>query len=229
VDIEFACDGDIHKLYLLQCRPQSQSGGVHNIPVPKDVPRDDILFTADKFVTTAQVEDIEYLVYVDPAEYDSLPTMEELIQVGRTIGELNNKLPRQKFILMGPGRWGSRGDIKLGVRVGYSDINNTAMLIEVAKKKKDYVPEVSFGTHFFQDLVEARIRYLPLYPDEKNMVFNEKFFQDAPNLLKRILPEFKKLEKVIKVINVSKMMADATVSVIMDGDNDQALGFIKRK
>jgi hypothetical protein len=103
------------------------------------------------------------------------------------------------------------------------------MLIEVAKKKKDYVPEVSFGTHFFQDLVEARIRYLPLYPDEKNMVFNEKFFQDAPNLLKRILPEFKKLEKVIKVINVSKMMADATVSVIMDGDNDQALGFIKRK
>ena len=126
------------------------------------------------------MEDIEYLVYVDPAEYDSLPTMEELIQVGRTIGELNSKLPRQKFILMGPGRWGSRGDIKLGVRVGYSDINNTAMLIEVAKKKKDYVPEVSFGTHFFQDLVEARIRYLPLYPDEKNMVFNEKFFQNAP-------------------------------------------------
>ena len=44
-----------------------------------------------------------------------------------------------------------------------------------------------------------------------------------------MLPEAKKMEKVIKVINVSKMMADATVSVIMDGDNDQALGFIKRK
>ena len=228
VDIEFACDGDIHKLYLLQCRPQSQSGRVHNIPIPKDVPKDDMLFTANKFITTAQVEDIEYLVYVDPGEYDSLPTMEDLIQVGRTIGDLNAKLPRQKFILIGPGRWGSRGDIKLGVRVGYSDINNTAMLIEVAKKKKDYVPEVSFGTHFFQDLVEAQIRYLPLYPDEKGMIFNEKFFKNAPNLLKKIIPDCKKMDKVIKVINVSKMMADATVSVIMDGDNDQALGYIKR-
>ena len=67
---------------------------------------------------------------------------------------------------MGPGRWGSRGDIKLGVRVTYSDINNAAMIIEVARKKGNYVPDVSFGTHFFQDLVESGIRYLPLYPDD---------------------------------------------------------------
>lgn len=229
VDLEFACDGDIHKLYLLQCRPQSQSGRVQQVPVPRDVPREDQLFTAHKFITTAQVEGIEYLVYVDPAEYDSLPTMEDLIQVGRTIGELNSRLPRQKFILIGPGRWGSRGDIKLGVRVGYSDINNTAMLIEVAKKKKDYVPEVSFGTHFFQDLVEAQIRYLPLYPDEEGSLFNDKFFNNSPNLLRKILPEARRLEKVVRVINITKQIADATVSVIMDGDSNQAIGYIKRK
>ncbi len=229
VDLEFACDGDIHKLYLLQCRPQSQSGRVQQVPVPRDIPKDDQLFTAHKFITTAQVEGIEYLVYVDPAEYDSLSTMEELIQVGRTIGELNSRLPRQKFILIGPGRWGSRGDIKLGVRVGYSDINNTAMLIEVARKKKDYVPEVSFGTHFFQDLVEAQIRYLPLYPDEEGSLFNDSFFSSSPNLLRKILPEARRLEKVIRVINITKQIADATVSVIMDGDSNQALGYIKRK
>ena len=79
---------------------------------------------------------------------------------------------------MGPGRWGSRGDIKLGVSVTYSDINNTAVLIEIARQKGNYVPDLSFGTHFFQDLVEADIRYLPLYPDDARVVFNEAFFRD---------------------------------------------------
>ena len=87
-----------------------------------------------------------------------------MLAVGRAVGRLNQVLPRRKFLLMGPGRWGSRGDIKFGVSVTYSDINNTAMLIEVARKQKDYIPEPSFGTHFFQDLVEASIAYLPLYP-----------------------------------------------------------------
>lgn len=76
---------------------------------------------------------------------------------------------------MGPGRWGSRGDIKLGVNVTYSDINNTSMLIEIAKQMGNYTPDLSFGTHFFQDLVEASIRYLPLYPDAEDVIFNEPF------------------------------------------------------
>lgn len=229
VDIEFACDGDIHKLYLLQCRPQSQSSGAISVTLPENVPVADQLFTANRYVTNGVVRDIEYLVYVDPEAYDALPTMEEIVQVGRVVGELNSKLPRQKFILMGPGRWGSRGDVKLGVRVGYADINNTAMLIEVAKRKKDYVPELSFGTHFFQDLVEANIRYLPLYPDEPGTVFNQMFFDSAPNVLRRFVPSARGLEKVIKVIAVPKVAGGATVSVVMDGDSERALGYIKRK
>ncbi|MDP2807504.1 MAG: PEP/pyruvate-binding domain-containing protein [bacterium] len=228
VDIEFACDGDIHKLYLLQCRPQSQAGGASSVAIPKDVPASDVLFTGSRYVTNALVKDIEYIVYVDPIQYDALPSMEELIQVGRVVGDLNQKLPRQKFILMGPGRWGSRGDIKLGVRVGYSDINNTAMLIEVAKKKKDYVPELSFGTHFFQDLVEAGIRYLPLYPDEKGAAFNQEFFDNSPNVLRKLLPQARNLEQVIKVIHVPKATDGATLTIYMDGDREQALGALTR-
>ena len=228
VDIEFACDGDIHKLYLLQCRPQSQAGGSASVTVPKDVPASDVLFTGSRYVTNALVKDIEYIVYVDPLQYDALPNMEELIQVGRVVGDLNQKLPRQKFILMGPGRWGSRGDIKLGVRVGYSDINNTAMLIEVAKKKKDYVPELSFGTHFFQDLVEAGIRYLPLYPDEKGAVFNQEFFDNSPNALRKLLPQARNLEQVVKVIHLPKTADGATLTVYMDGDREQALAALTR-
>jgi len=228
VDIEFACDGDIHKLYLLQCRPQSQAAGAVTVSIPENIPGPDQLFSANRYITNSLVQGIEYLVYVDPEVYDSLPTMEQLVQVGKVIGELNQKLPRQRFILIGPGRWGSRGDIKLGVRVGYSDINNTAMLIEVAKRKKDYVPEVSFGTHFFQDLVEANIRYLPLYPDEPGIVFNSDFFRSAPNMLRKFVPNARQMEPVIKVIAVPKIADGATVTVAMDGDSERALGYIDR-
>ena len=96
---------------------------------------------------------------------------------------------------MGPGRWGSRGDIKLGVNVTYSDINNTSVLIEIAKKKGNYVPDLSFGTHFFQDLVEASIKYIPLYPDDEKIVFNEMFLKDSHNIFEDLLPEFKHLAR----------------------------------
>jgi len=127
---------------------------------------------------------------------------------------------------MGPGRWGSRGDIRLGVRVGYSEINNTAMIIEIAKKQKDYVPEVSYGTHFFQDLVEAQIRYLPLYPDDPCVLFNERFFKRSPNIIKKLIPQIGALENVIRVIPVSKVREKSMVTILMDGEQEKALAFI---
>ena len=228
VDIEFASGGDVHTLFILQCRPQSYASGSTNISIPTDIPLDDQLFSADRYVTAAQVTDIEYIVYVNPAAYDEVGTFEDLLFVGRVIGELNTRLPYQKFILMGPGRWGSRGDIKLGVKVGYSDINNTAMLIEIAREKQGYVPELSFGTHFFQDLVEAKIRYLPLYPDKSGIKFNEEFFRNAPNSLTKIFPEAEAVENVVKVIHLPRLIQGATLSILMDGENDKALAFIKR-
>ena len=125
-----------------------------------------------------------------------------MLEVGRVVGKLNSLLPKRQFILMGPGRWGSRGDIKLGVPVTYSDFNNTAALIEIARKKGNYVPELSFGTHFFQDLVESSIRYLPLYPDDPGIEFNEKFLLTSRNYLPDILPESAALADTIHVIDV---------------------------
>jgi hypothetical protein len=60
----------------------------------------------------------------------------------------------------------------------------------------NYVPELSFGTHFFQDLVESSIRYLPLYPDNDGVIFNEVFFTDSLNLLPHLLPEYASLSDV---------------------------------
>jgi pyruvate, water dikinase len=139
---------------------------------------------------------------------------------------LNQQLPKRHFILMGPGRWGSRGDIRLGVNVSYSDINNTAMLIEIAQRQKDYVPELSFGTHFFQDLVEASIRYLPLYPGDWGTVFNEDFFMKSRNWLPDLLPEFAHLAETIRVIDVTNTVPGMVLQILMNGDLDEAMGIL---
>jgi hypothetical protein len=188
VDIEFASDGEA--LYLLQCRPQSSPGDATPSPIPRDLPRDRVLFTANQFISNGRVPDLTHVVYVDPAGYSSLPDLESLRTVGRAVGKLNKLLPKRQFALLGPGRWGSRGDIRLGVNVGYADINNTALLVEIARKKGNYLPDLSFGTHFFQDLVEASIRYLPLYPDDAGVVFDERFLIRSENILATLLPEY---------------------------------------
>ena len=175
VDIEFASDGQ--NLYLLQCRPQSRSKNDLPAEIPPDIPDQSIVFTANRYVSNGKVSGIKHIVYVDPKEYGNLQKHEDLVNVANAVRELNRLLPRRSFILMGPGRWGSRGDIKLGVQVTYSGINNSSMLIEIAQKKSKHQPELSFGTHFFQDLVEENIKYLPLYPEDEDVVFYENFLQ----------------------------------------------------
>ena len=224
VDIEFAHDGK--DLYLLQCRPQSYSLDSAPAPIPKDVPKEQTIFSANRYISNGKVPDITHIVYVDPQKYGELSDRSELLSVGRAIGKLNKLLPKQQFILMGPGRWGSRGDIKLGVSVTYSDINNTAVLIEIARKKGNYMPDLSFGTHFFQDLVESQIRYLPLYPDDEEIDFNERFLLGSDNLLPDVLPEFASLADVIRLIDVPKSTDGLVLRVLMNAELNEAVGIL---
>ncbi len=224
VDIEFASDGK--NFYLLQCRPQSYAERGGPAAIPKDLPEDKILFSANRFVSNGRVPDITHIVYVNSDNYGKLTEKSEMLAVGRAVSKLNKLLPKRQFILMGPGRWGSRGDIKLGVSVTYSDINNTAVLIEIARKKDNYVPDLSFGTHFFQDLVEANIRYLPLYPDDKGVLFNMRFLNGSPNILPEILPEYKHLADAIKLIDIPKSTNGKILRVLMNADLDEAVGVL---
>ena len=88
------------------------------------------------------------------------------------------------------------------------------------------MPDLSFGTHFFQDLVESRIRYLAVYPDEEGVVFNEAFFLQSPNILGSLLPEYAYLDQVVRVIDVAQVADGGELQVIMDGERDEALGFL---
>ena len=226
VDIEFAYDGE--HLYLLQCRPQGTGMASTPAPIPQNITWQDTLFTADRFITDAALEDIAYIVYVDPDEYSRLTTKDDLYAVGEAVGELNEMLPHRRFILMGPGRWGSRGDIKLGVRVTYSDICNTSALIEIARKKHAYVPELSFGTHFFQDLVEAGIVYIPLYPEQEGIIFKENYFKYGGNKLAELLPKYAHLADTVKVIEVSSMRHGYKLSIHMNSEQSQGIAYFTR-
>jgi len=55
-------------------------------------------------------------------------------------------------------------NIELGVNVSYADINNTAGPRGDGAGGGGQVRRFSYGTHFFLDLVEAQIIYLPVYP-----------------------------------------------------------------
>jgi len=232
VDTEFTASlgtkGQV-KINLLQCRPLWLPGLTGPLKIPSKMPNDRILFKAMKAISGGAVERIQYLVYVDPRRYAGIASMELKTSVGRVIGRLNSHLllAGGKFLLMGPGRWGS-GNIDLGVNVSYADIHNTAALVEIAHEDSGHVPEVSYGTHFFQDLVEAQIMYLPIYPDDPQTCFNTDFFEGSANALSDLLPDTGELEHVIRVIDVPLTASGAYASLLADPQTHIAICFLEK-
>lgn len=224
VDLEFAHDGT--SLFLLQCRALSLSRSAQRVTVPADIPAEDLVFTASRHIQMGEVHNLEYVVLVDPRDYEKLPTREAMLRVARAVGTINRALPQRRFILIGPGRWGSRGDIRLGVPVTYADICCTAMLVEVARQKGSYLPDVSFGTHFFNDLVESGIGYLPLYPDEPGVVWNEEFLRGSPSVLDRVAPGYDDMAGAVRVIHVPEVSGGRLLHILMDGDSERAAAFL---
>lgn len=225
VDIEFASDGK--NLFILQCRPQIKSESSDFVSIPDNLEEENIIIRSEKFITSGSVRDIKYIVYVIPEEYNSLKNETDMKSVANVISLLNKKLGKKNFILIGPGRWGSRGDIKLGVPVTYSNIFNTAMLIELSYHKEGYIPELSFGTHFFQDLVESNIKYLPLYPDESGSLFKREAFDKVPNRLADLISVNPVMEKTVKVIDTDDLKNGSLLSILMDENINKAIGFLE--
>ncbi len=222
VDMEFALEAD--KFYVLQCRFLMTRNEMEKVSLPENVPEDRVLFRTRSGLSNSIVRNLEYIVYVDPKAYDALATFEEKMEVARAVNLLNRLLSGERFALMGPGRWGSN-DINLGVRVTYADINRAKLLVEVAFAKEGYTPEVSYGTHFFQDLVEADIAIVPLFPDKAGEFLNEDFLLGAENLLTRTAPELKGLERVIRVMHAPSAAQGQFLHVYLDMNSQRGMGF----
>ena len=224
VDIEFAHDGT--RFHLLQCRPQAQRLEAERVRVPRDVPPDAWVFTAGRYVPNALIRGVEYVFVVDPADYDRVPDYPTKARLARLVGALNQALADQTFILIGPGRWGSNNP-DLGLRVRYADISHTRMLIEVARMKNGLVPDVSFGTHFFQDLVEGGIQHLALFPEEPGVTWNRAFLNETPNALAAVLPAYADLAPWARLIHVPAVAGGKTLTVAMDGEDEHALAYLE--
>jgi hypothetical protein len=219
------------EISLLQCRPLSFRNQSLAAPIPAEVPSEDQLFTANRLVPQGVVQDIRYIIWIDPSAYDRIPDASTKTRVARVVGRLNQALGDasshgEPFILMGPGRWGSSNQ-NLGVKVSYADIDHASVLVEVALAHGEHAPEASYGTHFFQDLVEAHIYPLPLYPDDGDTVFNWAFFRNAPNALEQLLPDDADLGSTIKVIDVPAVANGRRLTIVMDGEQDRALGYLR--
>ena len=234
VDVEFIVDivpnypQTEYRLHVLQCRPLSQRAEGDVVAIPKNIPPEKILFTSNRLVPDGHAEDIRYIVYVDPNEYYDLHDTTIKQELARAVGRLNKRLEDERFILMGPGRWGSI-NIDLGVHVTYADIFNTRVLIEMAVAHNGYIPELSYGTHFFQDLVEAGIHSLALHlgTDTNEAAFRWDFFAGATNHLADLLPEDAGLSRYLKVIDLAALPGNPRLHIFMNGAREEAVGYLR--
>ncbi len=231
VDIEFTVD--IHPKYphadytvhLLQCRPLVSQKQVKSVEIPDKIPDADIILRATKLVPNGVVSKIRYIVYVDPALYNQAPNYETKFEIARIIGRLNKRLENESFILIGPGRWGS-SDVDLGVKVTYADVFNTKVLVEVPLFRAGNTAEPSYGTHFFQDLIETGIYPLPIIP-EAGAFLNTAFLTDTPNALHALLPNDIAYAPYIHVTDVPAVSKGRYLEIVMNDEQELAIGYLK--
>ena len=222
VEVEFAWDDG--NLYLLQCRALAASRLVEKVVIPKDIAPEKVLFTCGSVLFSSVVRNIEYIVYIDPRAYAGLSTFDGRLAVGRSVRRINRLLENKAYALFGPGRWGTN-DVKMGVRVGYEDINHTRVLAEIATRELGIVPEPSFGTHFFNDLVEANIVPLAIFPDNPATVFREEFFHQCPDALVSLDPGLQ-TDGIARVIHVPSCAQGQYLHVYLSGEEQEGVGFL---
>jgi len=231
VDIEYTVevipglDPD-YKITLLQCRPQASREEGQTVTVPRNIPSERVVFASSGTVLSGKVSNIRYVVYVDPEHYSHVQTMRERNQMARVIGRLNQKLAGNAFILVGPGRWGSSNP-ELGVPVSYADIFHVDALVEVPLAIRDEEPEASYGTHFFQDLIESKIYPVAVYPGKKQDLFNFGFFRNAPNALLNFLPDETAMAEYVKLINIPEYQQGRMLELVMEsGDREAMMAYL---
>jgi len=169
VDVEFTldlCAGGEPGFNLVQCRPLATLGETGPVSMPETLAPEQTLFrTRGHFMGGNINLAIHRVIRVDAGIYAQLPVSQRY-ETAQRIGELVRSTDNDcQIMLMGPGRWGTSSP-ELGVPVSFSDIARVCALVEVAEPAGGMVPDLSYGSHFFQDLVETGIAYVALFPDE---------------------------------------------------------------
>ncbi|MEA3224591.1 MAG: PEP/pyruvate-binding domain-containing protein [Planctomycetota bacterium] len=209
VDIEFTAnfiENGRTMINLLQCRPLQTRGHQPHVEMPSSVDPEKVLFETEGYSMGGSIaKGIRRVVYIDPEGYARL-SLSQKYDIARLIGKLNSQTCDKysdATILFGPGRWGTSTP-SLGVPVGFHEISNVAVLVEMAYEGSSMMPELSYGTHFFQDLVETDIFYVALFPNRENVVFNRDLLLQMPNMLSELGSETGKYESVVHVCEMDR-------------------------
>jgi hypothetical protein len=223
VDVEFTVSIDSSggspkiTLHLLQCRVQAGVREGMDCSIPKWIDPEEKFFVATRVVPRGAVQQIQYVCYVDPEAYGRLESAGDRMAVAGVIGQLNKVLENQTFILIGPGRWGSV-DSLMGVPVTYGDIFNTRVLVELAVERQGAVPEPSYGTHFFQDLVEAQIYPVGLYPGQPGELFRGDWLLGARKWMEDLAPGLQAPGDCVRLVNIPGEFNGRKLDIVMDGE-----------
>lgn len=198
MDLEFAVEiGKEGKslcepgFYIVQNRPLGVRREHRKIVIP-DINRGITLLESHNVMGNGKIKNIRYIVYVSP----SIFAYKDAHEIAREVGRVNRALDGKNYVLIGPGRWATTHP-DLGVPVEYGEISNAAMIIEIATDK--ITPELSYGTHFFGDLVSTNILYSPIYPKQGDYI-NKEFLESADNIMDT---------RQVKVVKVKNMVVYA--------------------
>ncbi|MBS3935795.1 MAG: hypothetical protein KGZ43_06455 [Sulfuritalea sp.] len=214
VEIEFAlnvlAEGG-YRINLLQCRPlqmRSADAGA-NLSPRGDWPTP--IEARGAVIGPSRSLRPDRLVYVVPALYGKM-SQGERAEVARLIGRINQVSAGRTLVLLGPGRWGTR-DPWLGLPVSFNEINRVAALGEIVTMNDNLVPDVSLGTHFLNELIEADMLYFALFPGRPGNRVDETFLLGQPNRLADILPGHEGQAEAVRVIDLpaaaARLLADA--------------------
>ena len=202
VDIEYTVNMDEQGEFvvnLLQCRPL-YTGGRGKVTEIPELPEKNIFFRLkDSAMGNSVKEKSDVVVQIDARAYYEYPYALKP-QAAEAVGAINTyyKGKKKHILFMTPGRVGTSSP-ELGVPVSFAQISGFCGICEVSDNRAGYMPELSYGSHMFQDLVEAGIFYCALWGDERTVQYNEAFFGDLENLFPVICPERKELAKMVRV------------------------------
>lgn len=205
VDVEFTTnflpDGS-YRINLVQCRPFQVKYGGPVAAQPETVACADlVLKTQGAVIGPSMVTAVGRLIYVVPSVYGQLP-LSDRYSIARLVGRLTRLegRPEGALLLVGPGRWGT-AEPSLGVPVAFAEISRVTALCEVIEMREGLVPDVSLGTHFFNDLVEMQVLYLALIPGKEGNFVNANLIEQAPNRLPILIPKEAAWAMAVRVID----------------------------
>ena len=201
VDIEYTVnvgEDNSFNVNLLQCRPLQVSINNEAIEMPED--KNVFFHIKESSMGMSRKNEIDTICYVDPHRYYEYPYAQKS-SISHVINDVNAycKENGKTAILIVPGRIGTSSP-ELGIPVVFADISHFSAILEESYSEVGYMPELSFGSHMFQDLVEAEIYYGALFENEKKLEFNNDMVYDHKNILKDINPNLS--EEIYDMIHV---------------------------